>query len=122
MQDLLVLGVIPGTDYVIPLYFWVVFGFVWIIVFWNIDKIHLYKKLQSTAQWQQASIHTAQTSQSLLKKYIPLIKVGIAQLIILVVLGMIAIVRGIKLFVTWSDEKANSIHYSDIKKRLLSSE
>lgn len=122
MQELLVLGVIPGTNYVIPVYFWVLFGFLWILLFWNIDKIHVYKKLHAAAQWQQTSVHAAATSRSVLKRYIPLIKIAIAEIFIMTMLGMYAIVRGIKLLVVWSDQKANSVQYSDIKKRLLSSE
>jgi hypothetical protein len=126
MQDLLVLGIVPGTNYVIPIYFWVIFGLVWILLFWNIDKIHLSRKLQTHAQLQSPSTSIATTSSSLVTATITrLVHIGraaLAKFVIGLTLTAHLAYQLIKEYVIWADKKANSVHPTDLKKIIPSKE
>jgi len=128
VQDLLVLGVIPGTDYVIPLYFWVVFGFVWIIVFWNIDKIHLHRRQHAHGQAQVQSVSTSMATPStsaLATAIATLVGIGrttLAKLVVGLSIAAHLIYKVLKKYVVWADKKANSVHASDLKKIMTSNE
>lgn len=122
MQDLLVLGVVPGTNYVIPMYFWILFGFFWILLFWNIDKIRLYHQERTLHRLQQATTNVTLLSTSALGSTLVYTRrFMIAGLFVCVVAGH-TFYKAVKQFVLWADKKANSVHASDLKKFIPSGE